>query len=104
MKTLNKSQQQPRGFALICSISIASLLVLVALAILSLSVIETKLTQQEKALKEAQANARMALMMAIGQLQDLSGQDTRVSASSRLISENNVATTGVWRRLGRNRP
>ena len=36
-------------------------------------------------------------MLAIAQLQQLAGQDTRVTASSTLVSESNVKATGVWR-------
>ncbi|MGJ8654961.1 MAG: hypothetical protein ACSHX6_00815 [Akkermansiaceae bacterium] len=67
------------------------------IAILNLSSVEVRSSKSNSLMEEAQANARVALMNAIGQLQQLSGQDTRVTASSRLIDESNVAVTGVWR-------
>lgn len=88
---------QHNGFALIATISIMVLLVLIALAMLSLSTITLRTESSNQVVDKARQNARMSLMMAIAQLQSLSGPDTRVTASSRLQSETNVAATGVWR-------
>lgn len=73
-----------RGFALIATIVIMVLLVMVALAILSLSTIELRNGQNDKAVAEAQANARLALMLAIGELQRNLGPDQRVNANASL--------------------
>jgi len=59
----------PQGFALIATISVMVLLVMIALAMLSLSTIEMRTAQQGVAMREAQTNARMGLMIAIGELQ-----------------------------------
>ncbi|MBK1854243.1 hypothetical protein JO972_04705 [Verrucomicrobiaceae bacterium 5K15] len=85
------------GFALIATISVMVLLSMIALAMLSLSSISVRSSNHDQAMEEARHNARLSLMMAIGQLQSLSGPDTRVTASSRLLSESHVAATGVWR-------
>ena len=57
------------GFALIATISIMVLLVMVALAMLTLSTVELKSAANGTAMDEARANARLALIMAIGELQ-----------------------------------
>ena len=86
-----------RGFALIATISVMVLLVMIALAMLSLSTIELRASQNGRAMAEAQANARMALMLAIGELQKHSGSDTRVTARADILDENNPPLLGVWK-------
>ena len=88
-----------RGFALIASISIMAVLVLIGVTLYSLSSVATKSADIAKGRTEAQANARMSLAMALGELQQLAGLDTRVTASSDFdfISDPEVSATGVWR-------
>jgi hypothetical protein len=76
-----------RGFALIATISVMVLLVMIALAMLSLSTIELRSSQNGRAVAEAQANARMALMLAIGELQKEMGPDMRVSAEAAIFDQ-----------------
>lgn len=92
-----KGRSERSGFALISVIVIMPLLAIMAVAILNLSSVEARTNKSSSYRVEAQANARVALMKAIGQLQLLSGPDTRVTASARLLDESNVAVTGVWR-------
>ena len=66
--TLQRNQHT-QGFALIATISVMVLLVMIALAMLSLSTIELRSVRHDDAMRTAQANARMALMIAIGELQ-----------------------------------
>ena len=95
----------PSGFALVATVSMMVLLTLIALAMLSLSTIEQRSSgDSEEAMRTAQANARMALMIAIGELQKAAGPDTRSTATGELIipaSQNNHNNrknwTGVWR-------
>ena len=88
----------PSGFALIATISVMVLLVMIALAMLSLSTIELRASQNGKAMAEAKANARMALMIAIGELQKSMGPDQRVSAPAELVHQDAPrGLTGVWR-------
>ena len=60
-----------RGFALVATVSMMVLLTLVAIAMLSLSTIEQRSSGggANDADRMARANARMALMMALGELQ-----------------------------------
>jgi hypothetical protein len=96
--TAGKSVQ--RGFALIATISIMALLVMVALGMLSLSTIEMRSSQNGKAMAEAQANARMALMLAIGELRKHAGSDTRITAPADILDSSYPPALGVWRSWG----
>ncbi len=75
-----------QGFALVATISVMVLLVMIALAMLSLSTIELRQSTSTNYQQEARANARMALMMAIGDLQKHVGPDTRVTAKASVLS------------------
>jgi hypothetical protein len=77
-----------RGFALISTISVMALLLMIAMAMLSLSTIEVRASQNGQALAEAKASARMALMLAIGELQKEMGPDMRVSAEAAVFDQN----------------
>ena len=85
---LRASRQIPQqGFALIATISVMVLMVMIALAMLSLSTIELRSAKNTKHQQVAQANARMALMLAIGELQKYAGPDTRVTANASLAND-----------------
>ena len=73
------------------------LLSLIAVGLLSLSSISIRASANTLAQAEARSNARMAAMMAIAQLQELTGLDTRVTASAKLVDQSNIDVTGVWR-------
>jgi type II secretory pathway component PulK len=75
-------KQYPAGFALITIMSVMALLVMIALAMLSLSTIAVRASKNGKAMAEAKANARMALMIAIGELQKSAGPDQRITANA----------------------
>jgi len=70
-----------RGFALVATLMLMVLLALLALGLLSLSSITLRASSRNDAMAQAQANARLALMMAIGQLQTEMGPDSRISAA-----------------------
>lgn len=89
-----RARKQEPGFALIATISVMVLLVMIALAMLSLSTIELRHTNQGKHQAEAQANARMALMIALGELQKAAGPDQRVTANAALL-DTDVSTEEV---------
>jgi hypothetical protein len=74
------------------------LLTLVAIAMLSLSTIEQRSSGggANEADRMARANARMALMMALGELQKAAGPDQRVTATSTLLGDSgNTYTSGT---------
>ncbi len=85
------------GFALVITLSLMVLLALIAVGLLSLSTVSLLGSSRLQAQSEARTSAGLALTLAIGQLQKLAGQDTRVTAGSDLSDESNVRATGVWR-------
>ena len=72
----------PRGFALIITLSLMVLLVILAVGLLTLSSKSLATSGRESDLAEARANARLALALAIGQLQKEAGPDQRISAAA----------------------
>lgn len=80
MKKPISSQSAQPGFTLIITISLLVLLALVAIGLLSLSSLTLRSSGRGDAAQVARANARMALLMAIAQLQREMGPDSRISA------------------------
>jgi hypothetical protein len=85
------------GFALVATLLLMVLLTIIAVGLLSLSAVSLRSSAQGTAQAEAQANARMALMLAIGELQKHAGPDTRVTAPADVIDSSNPPLTGVWK-------
>ena len=97
-----KSSTEPPGFALIATISIMVLLVMVALAMLSLSTLELRSSSDSNHRAIAQANARLALMQALAELQKHAGPDQRVTARAAILEADgaefaNRNWVGVWK-------
>ena len=98
---------QADGFALVITLALMVLLVIVAVGLLSLSSISLRTTGQSAARAEAAANARLALMLALGDLQKLLGPDQNITAPSGIFDAdpespemsglNHPHLTGVWR-------
>ncbi len=77
------------------------LLAIITVGTLSLSVVTIRSNGQDSAQNRARANARMALMIAIGELQKQMGSDQRISANSDIIDpeSSNISNrhwTGAW--------
>jgi type II secretory pathway pseudopilin PulG len=70
-----------RGFALIVTLSLMILLTVIAVGLLTLSSISLRSSTRAGAQQQAQANARLALMLAMSELQSGLGPDQRISAS-----------------------
>lgn len=75
----------PGGFALIATLSLMILLAILAIGMLSLSAVSLRASSRGDAQAEARANARLALMLAIGELQKEMGPDMRISAESAIL-------------------
>ncbi|MGD7654229.1 MAG: hypothetical protein ACQCXQ_13500 [Verrucomicrobiales bacterium] len=89
--------RHPQGFALVVTISLMVMLAVVALGMLSLASISLRSSSRQDALSDARCNARLGLMLAIGQLQSAAGPDQRISAPASLVdSTSSPALTGVW--------
>lgn len=95
------------GFALVLTVSILVLLAVVAVGLLTLSTITVRKGALTADAAEAKANARLALILALGDLQKLAGADTRITAAAATMIpvEGSGSTsaagvpqiTGVWR-------
>lgn len=88
-----------RGFSLVATLLLLLLLTLLMMGLLSLSSITIRDSQHGRAMGIARANARMALMLAIGELQKNTGPDQRITANAEIIdsSIHNKHWLGVWK-------
>ena len=73
-----------KGFALVVTLSLMILLTVIAVGLLSLSSISLRSSGIANAQMIARSNARMALMIAIGELQKQTGPDQRVTLTSEM--------------------
>ena len=87
-----------RGFTLITTISLLVLLTMIAIGVLSLSSVTLRGSQQGNGQAQARANARLALQLALGDLQRHAGPDQRVTAAADMINASqNRQWLGVWK-------
>lgn len=89
-----------RGFALVIALSLMILLTVLSVGLLSLSSISLRSSSQAEAMSTARANARMALMLALGQLQKGAGPDQRVTAPADIKvagAQRATGITGAWK-------
>ncbi|MFI5358252.1 MAG: hypothetical protein ACHQ4G_13045, partial [Opitutales bacterium] len=86
------------GFALILAVTLLALVVLLVLGLASLTKVETGMAAAGAKQAQARANARLALNIALGQLQKYAGPDQRVTATAEAFG-GVVGTrhyTGIW--------
>jgi hypothetical protein len=82
---------------LVIALSLMILLTVLAVGLLTLSTISLRSSAQGEAMQMARSNARMALSLAIGQLQKSVGPDQRVTAPGNLFTpEAHPGLTGAW--------
>ncbi len=92
-------RKKPRvqGFALVISLSLMVLLTVLAVGLLSLSAISLRSSTSADASAQAYANARMAVLLAIGELQKNAGDDRRITADASLSANAPQPNlVGVW--------
>lgn len=90
-----------RGFSLVVSLFLMVVMTLIATGLLSLSSIALRSASRASDQEIAKANARLALMIAIGELQTALGPDQRVSAPGAILESGsrsvaNPQWVGVW--------
>ena len=96
-KAPKSSPIETRGFALVITLSLMILLTLLAVGLLTLSSISLRGNSQALARSQARANARMAMMLALGELPWQAGGDLRVTARADILSDKNPPLLGVWK-------
>ncbi|MGC4013277.1 MAG: hypothetical protein QM755_01995 [Luteolibacter sp.] len=86
-----------KGFALVLVLSMMVLILIVALGLLGLSTITLRNSGADQQMAVARANARLSLLMAIGELQKEAGPDQRITASAAVLdsSPETPAADGV---------
>ncbi|MEO5916260.1 MAG: pilus assembly PilX N-terminal domain-containing protein [Luteolibacter sp.] len=94
---LKPNKKSTGGFALIVTLSLMILLTVIAVGLLTLSSISLRTSSQSSDMATARSNARMALMLAVGELQKNAGLDTRVTARADLVDANASPVLGVWK-------
>lgn len=98
--TVNTPSKKPqfKGFALVVTLSLMILLTIIAVGLLTLSSIALRSTSQGDAASTARSNARLAMMLALGELQASLGPDQNVSAPASSVIQNAARPhlTGAW--------
>lgn len=89
---------RPNGFALVITLSLMVLLTLLAVGLLTLSAVTLRASSAGQDMAVARANARLALILALGELQTYTGPDKVVTATSEVVSAKPAKPhlTGVW--------
>lgn len=89
-----------RGFALVVTLSLMILLTIIAVGLLTLSSISLRASAQSSAASIARTNARLAMMLALGELQKTLGPDQAVSAPASAVvkdaKKKQPHLTGAW--------
>ena len=94
-------RRNPSGFALVIALSLMAFILLLVLSISTLIEVETRSAQINLHTLKARESARLALNLAIGQLQEHAGHDQRITARAELLGDDNIHSstrfwTGVW--------
>ncbi len=97
LQTVRKTVfKRENGFALVATLLLMVLLTVIAIGLMSLATVSLRTSSQDDAIAVAKANSRMAMMLAIGDLQKLTGPDTRVTARADILNQDYPLIVGVW--------
>ena len=80
-------RKSKKGFALVLALSLMSLVFLLVVSLVSLVSTDLNLSELRKQKVLAQTNARMGMMVALGEIQKHLGPDTRISATADILDE-----------------
>lgn len=91
------------GFALVVTVSLLTLVAVIAMGLLTLSAVALRTATRGAAAAEARANARLALLLSLGEIQKLMGPDQNINAPSDILGAESDGggvpqgrLTGVW--------
>jgi hypothetical protein len=103
MQLIGNADESPQcaGFALVVALSLMAFILLLLLSVTTLIKVENAAAAQGLNHLRAREHARLALMLAIGQLQQHAGDDARVSARAEILGDGNYHPaarfwTGIW--------
>jgi hypothetical protein len=106
----HSSKSSSHGFALIIALGLMAFLVMLMLSLGSLILVENQSTSTAQQQIRAQENARLALSVALGELQKYTGPDQRITGTAGLLDTDPDTTavdginqpywTGVWDKDG----
>ena len=99
--TKNRQKNHLHGFALVLALLLMAFVLLLILSMTTLLQVESRAASNSLQILHARENARLALMLAIGQLQKHAGPDQRVTARADILGDGNFDPsarfwTGVW--------
>lgn len=106
MKISSVPRRPPaKGFSLLVSLLLMVLLTVIAIGLMGLAAIELRSSTRSTAMQEARANARMALVLALGSLQKHAGPDQRVTGPAGILAgpddsnspDERAHWTSVWK-------
>ncbi len=83
------------GFALLITITLVAFLVLVLVALATLTRVETRVADNSRDQAMARQHALFALNLAIGQLQEYTGPDQRVTTTADILADTDKAGTAT---------
>lgn len=95
MNSPNRKEKKSGGFALVVTLSLMILLTVIAVGLLSLSSISLRAGSVGRSAETARANAKLALMLAIGELQQQLGPDQRINANASQLSDDGGKTASA---------
>jgi hypothetical protein len=90
------------GFALVAALLLIPLVLMVGVGMLSLSAIELRKSNQQNHAAIAKSNAKLALMLALGELQKHAGPDQRATTKAAILESSGATIPnrnwlGVWK-------
>lgn len=97
----NNLGKTDQGFALVAALSLMAFVLVIVLSITALVQVEIRQSQTNLQTLKARESAQLALMMAIGQLQEHAGHDQRITARADIMGDESIHATarfwtGVW--------